>query len=96
MPGSQCQTIWSSVLQNDYDRRSHVTILVFRVRIPSVESVSGEKGNYEPVRDFAQTGNGENGVEHRTKPEQQPEVQRSVQEYGQSTTKFVASMKIFK
>jgi len=45
---------------------------------------SDEKGNYEPQRDFVESGNGENGAEHHTKPEQQPEVDRAIQEYGTS------------
>jgi hypothetical protein len=35
---------------------------------------SGEKGNFEPLRDFAESGNGELGEPHHTMPEQQAPV----------------------
>ena len=41
-----------------------------------------EKGNFEPLRDFVETGKGENGEPHHTKPEQQEAVDKTIEEYG--------------
>ena len=42
----------------------------------------GEKGNFEPLRDFVEPGKGENGMPHHTNPDQKDLVDKTIEEYG--------------
>lgn len=49
---------------------------------PFFPTTSGIKGNYEPLRDFDEVGNGENGTAFHVSKKKEEKVAEMVQIYG--------------